>query len=218
LDNIRKVITYLLSDSFTEILLIGGSMLIAKILVKPWFLPLTAIQILWVNLAEDGLPSQALAFEPKESNLMKQKPTGYKISLLTKEMKVIIFAIGLVTDLILLGLLYWFMVCDLDIKYIRTMMFVAIAIDSLFYIFSCRSLKKGILHINPFSNKFLIISWLFGAIALALAIYLPFFNNVLDTIPLHLFDWMILVSLGLIEIFFIEFTKHYFIVRHQTEK
>ncbi len=217
LDNIRKVITYLLSDSFTEILLIGGSMLIAKILMKPWFLPLTAIQILWVNLAEDGLPSQALAFEPKEKDLMKQKPIGYKISLLTREMKVIIFAVGLITDLMLLGLLYWFMACDLEITYIRTMIFSALAIDSLFYVFSCRSLKKGILHMNPFSNKFLIIAWIFGAISLGVAIYLPFFNSLLGTTPLHLFDWMILIFLGLTEIFLIELTKHYFIVRHQTE-
>ncbi|MBU3918606.1 HAD-IC family P-type ATPase [Patescibacteria group bacterium] len=218
LDNIRKVITYLLSDSFTEILLIGGSIFIAKILAKPWFLPLTAIQILWVNLAEDGLPSQALAFEPKEKDLMKQKPTGHKISLLTKEMKVIIFAIGLITDLMLLGLLYWFMSRDLEITYIRTMIFSALAIDSLFYIFACRSLKKGILYINPFSNKFLIIAWLFGVVALGTAIYLPFLNSLLDTMPLSLSDWAILASLGIANLFLIEIVKHYFIVRHQTEK
>ncbi len=218
LDNIRKVITYLLSDSFTEILLIGGSMLIAKILAKPWLLPVTAIQILWVNLAEDGLPSQALAFEPKEKGLMKQKATGHKTHLLTREMKVIIFAIGIITDLMLLALLYWFMANDLEIGYIRTMIFAALAIDSLFYVFSCKSLKKGIFHISPFSNKFLIFSWFFGALALFLAVYLPFFNNLLETTPLHLFDWLILIFLGLSEVVLIELVKHHFIVRHQTEK
>ena len=60
LDNIRKVITYLLSDSFSEIILIGGA------LAMGFPLPILPGQILWVNLIEDGLPSVALAFEPKE--------------------------------------------------------------------------------------------------------------------------------------------------------
>jgi P-type Ca2+ transporter type 2C len=217
LDNIRKVITYLLSDSFTEIILIGGSILIAKALAKPWVLPLTAIQILWVNLAEDGLPSQALAFEPKENGLMKQKATAHKVHLLTREMKVIIFAIGLITDLMLLGLLYWFMYQGLEISYIRTMIFAALAIDSLFYVFSCRSLRKGIFHINPLKNKFLLFSWIFGVFALLVALYVPFFNSLLKTVPLNFIDWMILIFLGVTEIIFIEIVKHYFIIRHQTE-
>ena len=53
-------------------------------------LPITAVQILWINLIEDGLPNIALAFEPKEKDLMKQKPQGKNISLLTREMKIII--------------------------------------------------------------------------------------------------------------------------------
>jgi Cation transport ATPase len=60
LDNIRKIVTYLLSDSFTEIVLIGSSVLLGLPL------PVTAVQILWINLIEDGLPNVALAFEPKE--------------------------------------------------------------------------------------------------------------------------------------------------------
>ena len=218
LDNIRKVITYLLSDSFTEVILIGGSIFIAHILDKPWFLPLTAIQILWVNLVEDGFPAQALAFEPKERGLMTHKPLAHKIHLLTREMKVIIFAIGFLTDLILLGVLYWLLANDSNVNHIRTMIFAALSIDSLFYIFSCRSLRKGILHINPFGNKFLVLAWIFGVTALIASIYLPFFNYLLETVPLNFFDWMLLISLGLSEIILIEITKHYFIIRHQTER
>mgnify|MGYP001068509666 CR=1 FL=1 len=68
LNNIRKVITYLLSDTFTEIILVGVS------IMAGFPLPITAVQILWVNLIEDGFPSIALAFEPKEKGLMNQKP------------------------------------------------------------------------------------------------------------------------------------------------
>lgn len=212
IDNIRKSITYLLSDSFTEVIVIGAS------IVTGLPLAISAVQILWVNLIEDGLPSIALAFEPGEKDIMKQKPYGHKISLLTKEMKVIIFIIGIITDLILLGLFFWLWKENHDISYVRTMVFASLTIDSIFYIFSCKSLRKNIWHINIFSNKYLIGAWIISFLALVTALYVPFFNYLLETVPLSLFDWYILLALGLSEIILIEITKHYFIVRHQTQK
>ncbi len=211
LDNIRKVITYLLSDSFTEVILISASLLIGLPL------PITAVQILWVNLIEDGLPDIALAFEPEEGDLMKLKPVGHKVHLLTREMKTIIFIIGIISDLILLGLFLFLFQNNRDISYIRTMIFAALSIDSLFYVFSCKSLRKNLWQFNPFSNKFLNIAVILGVIALVSAVYLPLFQNFLKTVPLNLWDWSIIVALGIIEIILIEITKYYFIVRHQTE-
>jgi len=210
IDNIRKVITYLLSGSFTETILIGVGLLFG-------YLPITAVQILWVNLIEDGLPGVALAFEPKEKDLMKQKPQGHDILLLNKEMKVIIFIIGLITDFMLLGLFFWLLkYTNYELSHIRTIIFAGLAIDSLFYIFSCKSLRRNIWHINPFSNKFLVFAWAFGAIALIAAVHLPFLQTLLKTTPLNLFDWGLILSLGLINLILIEVTKYYFIVRHKT--
>ena len=211
LDNIRKVITYLLSDSFTEVILIGVSILVG------FPLPITAVQILWVNLIEDGLPDIALAFEPKEKDLMKLEPTGHKIHLLTREMKVIIFIIGIITDLILLGLFFWLHYHDHDVVHVQTMIFACLSIDSLFYVFSCKSLRRNLWHINLFSNKLLVIALMAGILTLILAIYNPFFQMFLKTVPLSLNDWMIIIVLGFVEIALIEATKWYFIVRHQTE-
>jgi len=210
LDNIRKVITYLLSDTFTEIILVSVT------LFAGFPLPISAVQILWVNLIEDGFPSIALAFEPKEKGLMNQKPDGHDIPLLTREMKMIIFFIGIITDLILLGIFFWLWNNNHDITYVRTMIFAALSIDSIFYVFCCKSLRKNLWHINIFSNKYLIIAWLISFFALFAAIYLPIFNTLLKTIPLGFYDWMFLIGLGLIELGLIETVKHYFIVRHQT--
>jgi Ca2+-transporting ATPase len=210
IDNVRKVITYLLTDSFTETVLIGIGLLFGLPL------PVTAAQILWVNLIEDGLPDIALAFEPKEKDLMQQKAQGHKTPLLTREMKVIIFIIGIITDLILLGLFFWLWKQNHDIIYVRTMVFACLTIDSLFYVFSCKSLRKNLWHINPFSNKFLVLAWLFGVIMLTAAIYLPVLQTLLKTVPLGFNDWLIIMGLGLFELILIEITKHYFIVRHQT--
>ena len=216
LDNIRKVTTYLLTDSFTEIILIGGSLLISWLTKTPWFLPVIAVQILWVNLIEDGPLGLALAFEPKEKDLMQQKPGGHSIPLLTREMKGLIFIIGLVTDFLLLGLFFWLLkYSNYEFIHIRSILFTGLAIDSLFYIFSCKSLRQNLWQINLFSNKFLIFSWFFGILMLLLALYLPPLQILLKTAPLNFFDWQIILLLGFLNIFLIEATKWYFISKHK---
>jgi len=209
IDNMRKVITYLLSDSFTEIILIGGSLLAG------FPLPILPVQILWVNLIEDGLPHITLAFEPKEKGLMEQKPQSQDIPLLTREMKTIIFIIGLFTDLILLGLFFWLWGANHNISYVRTMIFACLSIDSLFYVFSCKSLRRNLWHINLFSNKYLIGAFAVGVVMLVLALYIPILQTLLKTVPLGVHDWLIIFCLGFVEIFLIEITKWYFIVRKQ---
>ncbi len=205
LDNIRKVITYLLADSFSEVILITGALLAG------FPLPILPVQILWVNLVEDGLPDIALAFEPKEKDLMKRKPQESSAPLLTREMKVIIFIIGLITDLILLGLFFWLWKQNHDFSYVRTMIFACLTIDSLFYVFSCKSLRRNLWHINPFSNKFLVAAVLIGILMLVFAIYLPGLQALLKTVPLGFNDWLIILALGTIELIFIEATKWIFI-------
>jgi len=205
LDNIKKMIVYLLSDSFTEVVLIGGSLLLGLPL------PLLPAQILWVNLLTDGFPNLALAFEPKERDVMRQKPLPLKMPILDKEMKVIIFIIGLVTDLILLGIFYWLWQNYTDLAYVRTVIFVALGIDSLFYIFSCKSLRRPIWRTNLFSNIYLIEAVLFSFLMLISAVYWPFFQKILRTVPLSGFDWILVISIGVLNIVLIEAVKFYFI-------
>lgn len=212
IDNIRKVITYLLSDSFTETVLVGMSIIFG------WPLPVTAVQILWVNLIEDGLPNMALAFEPKEKDVLTRKPEGKEIKLLTPEMKSIIFIIGFLTDFILLGIFWWFLRGNYDIQYVRTIIFAALGIDSLFYVFSCKSLRRNIWRTNPFSNKFLIASVVFGFLALLAGIYIPVFQTLLKTVPIGFKEWLIVLGLGLLNVLLIELVKYIFIVKRRKEK
>lgn len=211
IDNIRKVITYLLSDSFTEIILIGVGLLLG------FPLPVVAVQILWINLIEDGPLGLCLAFEPKEKDLMQQKSQGHDIPLLTKEMKALIFIIGLITDFFLLGLFFWLIkYSGYETPHIRSIIFSGLTIDSIFYVFSCKSLRRNIWKINPFSNKFLVFAWVFGMIALIAALYLPALQTLLKTMPLNLFDWQLVLSIGFLNIILIEATKWYFITKKQT--
>jgi len=205
IDNIRKVITYLLADSFTEIILVGGALLLGLPL------PITAVQILWVNLIEDGLPNAALAFEKKESDLLQRRPEKKEKPLLTVEMKVIIFAVGLFTDLILFLIFFWLYRQGAGLNYVRTMIFAALTIDSLFYVFSCKNLHKNIWQINIFSNKFLIFAWAAGFLMLIFALYLPPLQLLLKTVPLHLSDWFLILGLGILNLILIEGVKWIFI-------
>ena len=208
MDNVRKVITYLLSDSFTEVILVALALLFG------FPLPLTAAQILWVNLIEDGLPGMALAFEPKEKDIMKRKPLPKDEPLLNKEMKILIFIIGIITDVFLLILFFWLVKnSNYSIEHIRTIIFAALAVDSLMYVFSCKSLRKNIWHINIFNNKFLIYAWAFGVVTLLAAIYIPQLQILLKTYPLGGIDWTVIIVLGLIELILIEFVKWLFITR-----
>jgi len=159
------------------------------------------------------------SFEKKEKDIMKQKPKDYSSSLFTGEMKVLIFIIGVITDLFLLGLFFWLLkYSGYEIAHIRTVIFAALTIDSLFYIFSCKSLRKSVWQIKFLANKFLLAFWALGVAMLLLAIYLPFLQGVLKTTALSLFDWELILGLGIIHIFLIEGTKYYFVSRSTAKK
>ncbi|PIR94838.1 hypothetical protein COT95_01995, partial [Candidatus Falkowbacteria bacterium CG10_big_fil_rev_8_21_14_0_10_37_6] len=208
IDNIRKVITYLLASSFSEIILVSAAIFFG------WPLPVLAVQILWVNLIEDGFPNFALAFEPKENDIMKRKPMSRKEPLLTREMKIIIFVTGIFTDFILLGLFYYlFNYAGYELAHARSFIFAGLAIDSRFYVYSCKSLRKNIWQINLLNNKFLLLSTLISTTALLAVFYLPVLQILFKTVALSWYDWGLLVGLAIFKLGLIELTKWRFISR-----
>ena len=208
-DNVRKIITYLLTGGFTEIMLIGLT------IVFRLPLPVLAGQILWKNLIESTPPAMALTVEPEEKGIMSRKPEPAALPLLTKQMKALIFVIGLLTNFFLFGIFFWFLNhpdYGLDkIAQIRTVIFAGLAIDSFFFIFSFRNLRRNIWQYNPFSNIYVTIAALGGFLLLLAAIYLPLFQGLLRTQPFGFFEWSILISYGLIDLILIELTKWYYL-------
>lgn len=210
LDNLRKSISYILADSFTSIVLIG----LSKV-VFGWPLPILPVQILWNNFIEDTLPEISYAFEPKEKEIMKKKPSLFSGPLLTKEMKVLIFGTGLIDQFIILVLFWWLGIkLGLDIDYVRTIIFGAISMDTAFVVFCYKSLRKNIWQINLLSNKWLLLSSLMVFLTFSFAIYFPPLQHILHTVPLGIYGWLIIVGVGLLSMFLIEITKWYFISRH----
>ena len=208
-ENIKKVVLYLLSHSFTEVILIGGSIIIGLPL------PVTAVQILWVNLVEDSLPGIALAYEPEEGQVMSQSPRKKRAPILDGELKLLIFVIGILTDVTLLGLFYYLSQGGFHLHYIQTVMFAALAIDSPFICLASRSLKKSAFRTNFFANRFLIFALGVSFLLLLTAIYWPPLQRLLNTHPLGLNEWLFLLALGLFNFAAIEAAKWAFLHRHR---
>ncbi|MFC1612620.1 cation-translocating P-type ATPase [Patescibacteria group bacterium] len=211
-DNIRKVITYLLSDSFTEVFLVAGALLMGLPL------PVTAAQILWVNLVEDSFPNLALAFDRGERDVMDQKPRRRKTPILNNEIKAIIIIVGLLTNLFLLGVFYFIWKITKNLEYARTITFIGLGIDSLFIVYACRSLRRSLWHMYFWKNHLLNLSVFVGIVMLLAVVYVPFFQDVLRTVPLGLREWGLLIGIGMLNLILIEFVKWIFIHKRRLGK
>ncbi len=208
-DNIKKVILYLLSDSFSEVLLIMGSLILG------WPLPLLPAQILWINLVTDGFPNMALTVEPEEKEIMNEPPQERQKPILDTERNIIIATISIVTAISSLIIFHLYYTHTGDLSLARSLVFATLGVDSLLYVFSCRSLRHSVIHTGFFANKFLLLAVAGGFVIQLAALYVPFFQRVLRTTALNLFEWGIVLFTSLIVIILIELIKYIFIVRHK---
>ncbi|HXK35090.1 MAG TPA: HAD-IC family P-type ATPase, partial [Candidatus Paceibacterota bacterium] len=203
LANIKKTVTFLLSGAFTEIILIGGSILLG--------LPLALLpaQILWVNIIEDGLPAMAFAFESEENNVMKEKPEKRNM-VLTRPMKKFIVSFALIADLTLFFLFYVLFKNTGDIDYARTMTFGGLGLTSLFYVFSIKNFSRSFWQAPVLNNRFLNVSVIIGFALYLLAFYAPPLQNIFGTVSIRLLDWLILLGLSFFNVLLIEVSKRFF--------
>jgi len=201
--NIKKVVGYILSNSFAEIFLIFGSLMLN------FPNPLTIVQILWIHIICDGPPDIMLGFETKEKTLMQENPQDInKESILPASMIFLIFIISLSTGLISLFFFRYFFLSVNDLSLARTVVFAIIASVSLVYIFAFKNLKKLIIETdNLFRNIPMILSVIYGFILIFAAIYFPFLNKFLGTVPLRFSHWLIVFSVSLFAVIITEFVK-----------
>ncbi|MDP1760165.1 MAG: cation-transporting P-type ATPase, partial [Candidatus Woesebacteria bacterium] len=203
LHNIRKVIIYLLSNSLDEIFLIGGALFLGIAM------PINALQILFINLFADSSPAIAFAFEDGIDDLGGHPKKLHK-NLFDREMKFFILIIGVLTSALLFVLYITLLKMGFAEELTRTFIFASFASYTLFLTFSLRSLEKSILRYNPFSNKFLTISIGIGLLLIAAAIYLPWFQQILNTVWLPPIWLLGVIGVGMFNITAVEFGKWIF--------
>jgi Ca2+-transporting ATPase len=182
--NIKKYLMYLLSSNVGEIGLMAG----ASLLGMP--LPLTAVQILYVNLATDGLPALALAVDPPEADLMRRPARDPRSGIFTRPVLTLTVLGGVWSMLVNIGLFAWALGSGRGVAEAVTMTFVSLVLIQFFKAYNFRSDRHSVL-LRPFANRWLNLAVAWELAALALIVYLPVLNEPFGTFPLTVEDWII---------------------------
>ncbi len=202
LGNIRKTFVYLMSSSLDVVFVIGGSLLVGIPL------PLTALQIIWVNLFTGSLPALAFAYDEDFDHEGSKKHTLK--SIFTREVNILTFGIGMASSLFLFVMYYMLLRFDVPVSLARSIIFVCFASYILVVAYSFRSLRRPLFSYPIFSNKRLNQSILSAIIILILTMALPVFRNLFDLAPLPLV-WLWFVVLWLIfNVVLVETAKFFF--------
>ncbi len=200
--NIRKFVAYLLSCNMGEILII----FLAVLAGLPS--PLTAIQLLWLNLISDGAPALALGVERGEPDTMQRPPRPPTEPIINRPMLVMIVVqtvaiTGAVLGAYLIGLRDHNGVPLMA----DTMAFVTLSFSELLRAFSARSERLTIFQIGLTTNRMMVIAVAASLVLLLLVVYVPFLQPIFDTVPLGWAQWRIVGPLLLVPAVSAEITK-----------
>ncbi len=187
--NIKKYLMYLLAANLGEI----GLLLGASLAGKP--LPLSPVQILYVNLATDGLPALALSVDPAERDLMRRPPRSRRQGIFTRPVVALIAVGGVWSGLTTLGLFVWALSADRPLSEAMTMTFATLVLIEFFKAFSFRSDRNSILD-RPFANRWLNLAVAWELLLLGLVVNVPFLQDAFGTRALSLETWLLAAGLA----------------------
>jgi len=201
--NIRKFVYFLLSCNVGEI----GIIFVATL--AGWPLPLTAIQLLILNLITDGAPALALGLEKGDPGIMNRPPRRPTEPVINTEMTWRI-AVQAVADtiVVLTALRIGLSLYPDQISHAQTMAFATLSVSELLRAYTARSEHFSIWKIGVFSNRAMQYAVATSMVLLLAIIYLPLLDPIFDTVPLSLNDWLILFPLILIPAVVSEITKY----------
>jgi Ca2+-transporting ATPase len=187
--NIKKYLMYLLSCNVGEIILLAG----AVIAGLP--LPLTAVQILYVNLATDGLPALALAVDPPEPDLMRRKPRNPRVGIFTRPVVAMLLAAGLWSGILNLTLLTWAVRNGRPLQEVMALTFVTLVLIQFFNAYNCRSDRLSVVR-RPFANRWLNMAVVWELVILIAIVYAPFLQPAFGTFSFSTNDWLLTLALA----------------------
>jgi Ca2+-transporting ATPase len=223
--NIRKFVFFLLSSNVAEIMII----FLAILAGLP--APLTAIQLLWLNLITDGAPALALAMEKGDPDIMDQKPRAKNEPIINKSMQLgliiqtfaqtgavlFAFGMGLVWHLeagaaVPSGMNVFRYVLQhdwrgVDVQTAETMAFVTLSLCELFRAYTVRSEKASLFRLGIFSNRYMQYAVGLSITLMLLVINVPFLQPIFNTHFMNPREWMVVVGLALVPAVSEELTK-----------
>lgn len=191
-DNVRKVTYMLISTGAAEVTLVLASILFGLPL------PLLAVQILWLNLATNGIQDIAMAFEAGEPGAMKRKPRRPNEKIFNSQMISQTLVAGLTIGLISFSCWYFLLeVRMMDEFHARNINLLLMVLMQNVHSFSCRSEYVSAFKI-PFSrNYFLVFAVLAAQGIHILSMHLPFMQQILRLAPITLVEWVEVFILAL---------------------
>jgi len=220
--NIKKAVIFLLSCNLGEVITV-----LASILFR-WPVPLSATQILWINLMTDTLPAISLGVDPGDKDVMKKKPRNPKESFFAEGAGVRAVIGGFLIGILTLAAFYFGLtehgyglgssnIPEHVIVYSRTMAFVVLAASQLFYSLTMRNSVKSIFEVGLFTNKYLIGAIIVGFILQLGVISIPFLANAFGVHNLSLRDWGIVILFSLVPLIVNEIIKAFMRIKSRVE-
>ena len=225
--NIRKFVGFLLSCNVGEILVIFLLSLVPKSLVPGIAAPLTAIQLLWLNLITDSFPALALGREKAEPGIMKMPPRSKKEPIINKSMMghIAMQSVGLfisVAAAFIIALMsmnnggtffYSGVLADAAAKGVhpldvaRTVAFATLICAELFRAFAARSERISVFKLGLFSNKMMNIAVALSLVMLVAVIYIPGINSIFNNVALNPLAWVVILPLAILPFAVSEISK-----------
>jgi len=208
-NNIRRFVKYILGSNIGEVLTIAASPILLPILD----VPLTPLQILWMNLVTDGFPALALAVEPAEPDVMKRPPHDPKESIFARGLGAYMLRIGVVFSIISISLMYWafYHAQNPDIPgdpdRWKTMVFTTLCLAQMGHAIAVRSDTQMTYQMSPFSNPFVLAAVIITTILQLMLIYVEPLRNFFGTELLSPMELLICVGFSSLMFVWVEAEK-----------
>lgn len=192
-DNITKFVCYLASSNIAEIIIVFMGMLIGftDFAGNP-FVPLSAVQILWINLASDGLPAIALGVDPIDPMAMKRSPRKPSDPLISRKKTFHLLVISFIIAIGTLAACYFGM--HQSGKLAQTMAFTTLVVLELVAVQIIRSPYN----VSIFSNPLIIAAVALSFLMQLFIVYTPFLQSVFKTVPLSTREWGIILAITIV--------------------
>ncbi|MBD2513971.1 cation-translocating P-type ATPase [Nostoc sp. FACHB-973] len=206
--NIRRFIKYILGSNIGEVLTIAAAPLIGL-----GGVPLTPLQILWMNLVTDGLPALALAVEPPEPDVMKRPPFSPRESIFARGLGSYMIRIGIIFAIITIALMWWAYQHTHAQGYPgnpeawKTMVFTTLCIAQMGHAIAIRSNNRLTIEMNPFSNIFVLAAVVVTTILQLMLVYVPPLRDFFGTHYLTLEELGVCIGFSALMFVWIELEK-----------
>jgi magnesium-transporting ATPase (P-type) len=190
--NIRKVIALLITTGFSALLLFF------LVVVAGLPMPLTAVQLLWLNLVANGLQDVALAFEPAEGGELDRRPRSPTEPILDGHLLQHVFWVGGVMGVLAFATFGWLIGTGYGETEARCLTLMLMVLFGNIHALQARSETRSLLHIRFFANPFLVAAVPFAQLLHIGASYTPGLSDVLELTPVTLAQWSLLAAIALL--------------------